>query len=399
MRPPGPKARWIWLPPIVAIAAVGIYRIETTGDPSGSSPPVTARVSGIPETVFDWSSQACAPDELPDLPVHAFRDYRGQVELILPHFNSWRMVGPSLNVVRPTCQVVMGSSLDQNPADFNDREWLASIYTRDGRHIAALVHDEYHGVPSQTCAYQVPTSCWYNAITAASSSDGGRSFVQPLPPGQLVAGSQLRYRPGLEPDGLFSPSNIVRGPGGYYYAMAQLHTPAGIEGTCLMRTRDPWSAPSWRAWGGTGFGLRFLDPYRAVGAAPRPCAPIATRRIASMHESLTDSTYLHRFVLVGLASAPGPGGGLVNGVYFSTSADLIHWTKRKLLMRATRVQGFRCGGRAPIAYPSLLDPRSRSRDFSTIGRRPYLYFTRFNFPGCKPSLDRDLVRVRVDFRR
>jgi hypothetical protein len=118
-----------------------------------------------------------------------------------------------------------------------------------------------------------------------------------------------------------------------------------------------------------------------------------------MHESLTFNTYLDRFILVGMAKAAGSDGGPVRGVYFSLSDDLIHWSPRKLLMRATPIQRLRCGGPKPIAYPSLLDPESRSRTFSTTGRRPYLYFTRFNYAGCKLGLDRDLVRVPVEFTR
>jgi hypothetical protein len=118
-----------------------------------------------------------------------------------------------------------------------------------------------------------------------------------------------------------------------------------------------------------------------------------------MHESLTYSSYLHRFMLVGMASVPDRGGRLVSGVYFSLSSDLVHWSPRKLLMRATPRQRFRCGDPKPIAYPSLLDPASPSRTFSTTGSRPYLYYTRFNYAGCKLGPDRDLVRVPVEVSR
>jgi hypothetical protein len=92
-------------------------------------------------------------------------------------------------------------------------------------------------------------------------------------------------------------------------------------------------------------------------------------------------------------------GRPLNGVYFSVSDDLVHWSPRKLLMEATPRQRFRCGGPKPIAYPSLLDPESGSRTFSITGRRSYLYFTRFNYAGCKLGLDRDLVRVPVELAR
>jgi hypothetical protein len=387
---------WMRLLLIVALV-IALALARGREDHGTSAPAASARVTGPPETVFEWSSQACAPDELPDLPVRAFRDYRGQVELILPHFNSWRLVGPSLNKLSNPCHVVMGSSLDHDPADFNDREWIGSLYTRDGRHIAALVHEEYHGTARTKCTYQEPTSCWYNALTVARSSNGGLSFHQPRPPRQLIGSSPYRYGPGLEPAGLFSPSNIVQNPADdYYYAMALSRSPQGMRGTCVMRTRDPFEAASWRAWNGTTFGLQFVDPYRATGDAPKACALVSTPEVAAMHESLTYNTYLHRFILVGMGAAPGANGRVVSGVYFSLSSDLVHWSPRKLLMRATPVQRLRCGGPKPIAYPSLLDPASPSRTFSTTGRRPYLYFTLFNYTGCKLGRDRDLIRVQVD---
>ena len=50
----------------------------------------------------------------------------------------------------------------------------------------------------------------------------------------------------------------------------------------------------------------------------------------------------------------------------------------------------------------FLDNDSTSRNFDTIGQRPYLYFTRFNVgfdspASCFTSLDRDLIRIPVEF--
>jgi len=362
-------------------------------DVSGAS----IRVAGSPQTVFDWSTQACAPDEIPDLPVRAFRDYRGRVDLILPHFNSWLLTGPDLDHLGNPCRVVLGSSFNPNPAAFDQKEWIASLYTSDGRHIAALVHEEYHGAQPGTCQPGDPTSCWYNAITYAGSSDGGLSFAQGSPPADVVAAPSQPYGSGRPPTGVFSPSNIVRSPDdGLYYAIVLSRTASGDTGSCLIRTGDPFDPSSWRAWDGRGFGFPFTDPYRAPGAAAGDCTPIATPEIASMHESLTYNTYLDRYLLVGLASAPQAGTGkLVTGVYYSISTDLINWTPRELIMAAPSVQTFHCSGPNPIGYPSLIDPSSQSRTFSTTDRTPYLYYTRYNYQGCRQTLDRDLVRVPI----
>jgi hypothetical protein len=359
----------------------------------------TARVAGPPQTVFDWSSEACAPDQAADLSVRAYRDYRGRVQLILPRFNTWRLSGPDLNHLHNPCRIVMSSSFAGAPADFNQREWIASLYTDDGRRIAALVHEEYHGTQPGTCVATEPSSCWYNAVTFARSEDGGRSFRQPPPPRQLVAPSTYRYRPGVAPTGIFSPSNIVRGRDGYFYTLVVSRAPGGAVGSCLIRTGDPFEPSSWRAWDERGFGIRFTDPYRTPPGAARPCVPIATPEIAAMHESLTYNTYLGRYLLVGLSSLPGSPGELRTGVYFSLSRDLIHWSRRRLILEATTVQTFRCGGPNPIAYPSLIDPASGSRTFATTGRRPYLYYTRFNYEGCQQTQNRDLVRRRIELSR
>jgi hypothetical protein len=382
----------------LAIVSV-VWRSLDAADQTSVETSATAQVIGPSQTVFDWSSEACAPDQAADLPVRAYRDHRGRVQLILPRFNSWRLSGPDLNRLHNPCVTVMGSSFDGNPADFNQREWVASLHTDDGRRIGALVHEEYHGTEPGTCVQNEPASCWYNAVTFARSDDGGRSFKQPSPPGQLVAASTDRYRPGVAPTGIFSPSNIVRARDGYYYALVVSRAPNGAIGSCLIRTRDPFEPSSWRAWDGSGFSIRFADPYRAPPGAARPCVPTATPEIAAMHESLTYSTYLDRYLLVGLVNAPRSGGELATGVYFSVSSDLIHWSRRRLIMEATTVQTFRCGGPNPIAYPSVIDPRSDSLTFATTGRRPYLYYTRFNYEACQQTMDRDLIRRPIELTR
>ncbi|HEX6654293.1 MAG TPA: hypothetical protein VF072_16220 [Thermoleophilaceae bacterium] len=372
--------------------------IRATSDRGAGAEGAAIAVAGRAATVFDWSSQACAPENIPDLPVRAFRDHRGRVQLILAHDVNRRMVGPTLDHVRVDCAVTMRSTRNPDPAAFDDAEWIGSVFTRDGRRVAALVHEEYHGARPGICDRTGGTPpCWYNAVTLARSDDGGRSF-EPRP-GQLVAASTYRYRPRAAPTGIFTPSNIVGKGDGYYYALVVSRAPGGATGSCLIRSPDPFVPSSWRAWDGEAFRIRFANPYRVTPGAALACTPVARSEIVEMHESLTYNTYLDRYLLVGLASLPGPSGKLVTGVYFSLSRDLIHWTSRRLMMKATVTHTFRCGGADPIAYPSLIDPRSHSRTFATTGRRPYLYLTRFNYEHCRQSLDRDLVRLPVEISK
>jgi hypothetical protein len=118
-----------------------------------------------------------------------------------------------------------------------------------------------------------------------------------------------------------------------------------------------------------------------------------------MHESLTYNTYL-QYLLVGLSQDTLPGGrGRTSGIYYSVSDDLKEWSRRKLIREVEFPGVFQCGDRNPILYPSLLDHDSSSRNFETTGRRSYLYFTRLHYRDCVQTLNRDLVRVRVEFSK
>jgi hypothetical protein len=323
------------------------------------------------------------------------------VQLIAAHFENRRMIGPDLDHLRPDCRPVLRSGEDPRPEAFDDREWIAALHTEDGRTVHALLHDEFQGhLHEGRCPEGEYRPCWYNAVTAAVSHDGGDSFAHATPPDHLVAAIPYRFEAGSGPSGLFSPSNIVRSPDdGRYYAL--LHAErrgAQRVGTCLMRTDDLGDPDGWRAWDGEGFTVRFADPYAEdVDPSEHVCAPVDLPAIQGMHESLTYNTRLGRWLLVGMESDQAEAGDRPAwGVWYSASDDLVDWTPRRLLMRAERPSSFRCGDDPPILYPSLIDPASPGRSFETTGRRPFLYFTRFNVKGCRLSFDRDLLRVPVE---
>jgi hypothetical protein len=119
--------------------------LEAPGSARSSAPAARLRIVGGARTVFDWRTQACAPAEAPDLPVRAFRDYRKRTQLLLSHYENFRMVGHSLERLRRDCRAVLRSRESSVPSRFEDREWLASVFTTDGRTVWALVHDEYQG--------------------------------------------------------------------------------------------------------------------------------------------------------------------------------------------------------------------------------------------------------------
>jgi hypothetical protein len=242
--------------------------------------------------------------------------------------------------------------------------------------------------------------CWYNGITFATSTDRGATYIHSAAPTHYVGSLPYRYEPGIGPAGFFSPSNIVRGRDGYHYVMVHVEGHgAQADGSCLWRTRDLSDRKSWRAWGGAGFTVRFLDPYPndITDPAQHVCAPIgAGTNLGTASESLTWSTYFKQWLVV-----HATGGGMGTGFYSYTSDDLINWTPAKLVLNAKLPWAHTCGEPDYVLYPSLLDPDSKSRNFETTGQRPYLFFTHFNVGynsgGCWMSIDRDLVRIPMEF--
>jgi hypothetical protein len=372
----------------------------------GYSRQTGVRITGPEQIVFDWRTSQCSPDDYPDLPVRAFRDADGQVQLIFSHYINRRMVGPSLDALTHPCDVVMASNNDPNPANFNDREWLAAVHTSDGRTVLALVHDEYHGESDPACRPRANyLKCWYNAITFAVSTDGGRTFLQPPAPHNLVAALPDRFAANAGPAGIFEPSNIVYNRrDGYFYVAARIvgygNKP---RGTCIMRTPRLGDVSSWRGWNGSSFSVRFVNPYLDRVKKRRSeyvCQPVATNEIGAMSQSLTFSTYFGKFLLVGTAvDRESQRKAPVWGVYYSLSDDLVHWTRRKLVMEAELTWTFHCGDKNPILYPSVIDPESPSRTFALTGRTAYLYFTRLNYHNCRQGQDRDLIRVPLEFSK
>src|SRR5205823_11399174 len=116
--------------------------------------------------------------------------------------------------------------------------------------VYALIHNEYHAYdhPGQCSA---PPSeqfdkCWYNAITLATSTDGGRTYIDHAVP-RLVAAIPEKYSSNSGPAGMFTPSNIgLNSKDHFYYALAYVNVRQEYIGNCLMRTRNLGEPGSWR---------------------------------------------------------------------------------------------------------------------------------------------------------
>jgi hypothetical protein len=370
------------------------------GAAAAAEPSLTIVPTGEPELVFQYTRDACARDDIPDVPARAFRDADGTVHLIASHYVNRAMTGPDLNHVRQDCRVIYEGHKRDDPSAFDDRAWIAAPYTLDGRAIYALVHNEFQGhFRPDLCPSRNYSACWSNAITFVRSNDGGATFTQPPAPTNLVATIPYKYRgdSGTK-SGYFAPSNIVLRDGYFYALVFAVTHEAQAHGVCLIRTNRLDDPRSWRAWDGRGFNVQFADPYRQPIADPRAhvCTPVGRGRLGSPIGSIThhEPSGLYLAILVTFRP-PRVGTKPVGGIFMSTSSDLVEWSEPTLIWHTPIPFRFDCTDKALFDYPSLLDPKSLSRNFETAGDRPFIYMTRFNMTGCKIPMDRDLLRMPV----
>ena len=176
--------------------------------------------TGSEVTVYDHGTQACQPDDIPDIGARAIKDSLGRTQLIVSHYNTRREIGTTLDNVTHNCNVVFFSDSDPDPGDYNYQEWIHSIYTPDGQNVFAFVHNEYHGWDFyEECAALIGTpdiqKCWYNGVTLAKSTNAGDTFTQATSPGHLIASVPYQFAPLQGPYGIYRPSNIHLRPDGY----------------------------------------------------------------------------------------------------------------------------------------------------------------------------------------
>jgi hypothetical protein len=189
---------------------------------------------------------------------------------------------------------------------------------------------------------------------------------------------------------------------GYFYTFVAAYADgAQPGGLCVMRTRTLADPGSWRAWNGSSFSVRFIDPYVETSEPPAAHVCASVGLTPMMGQSLSYNTYFGRYMLVGGDRHPDSGGTPVSGVYYTLSNDLVHWDAPKLLMKTSLAWIWSCGDPDPIKDVSLLYPGSPNRNFDITTQDAYLYLTIwhhvYNGSGCYMALDRDLVRIPIRF--
>lgn len=381
-----------WLAPVAVSAALWLTAWPSA--PVAADPPSVAIASGAQfETVYDWARDRCETWDVPDAPLRAFRNDQGEVIALASDKNDRPLVGPSLERIRHVCGEVYTTKDSANPADFSGWGYVVSTWTNDGHTVYGLVHNEFHAerFPG-ACRFREGMKCWYNVVVAVRSADGGRSFHADDPPVLVAAPpfredvDQGRHR------GFFSPSNIVARDGFYYTVIGTTGGGQQRPGGCLFRTATLSDPHSWRAFDGTGFTSRAIDPYREDTGAYRACQPVTGGLPAPMGTMVWSQT-AHQFLAV---MTVGPGPGRPNGgIMTAWSSDLLHWSGLSLLLDVPTMFSSYCGAGARYAYASIVDPASPSRNFDVTGNAPYLYLSRFNLNHCKGGPNRDLVRIRL----
>ena len=350
-----------------------------------------------PALLFDWQAERCARWDIPDAPARFWRDAAGQVHMLAGNEANRESVGPDLDHLQRVCRLVHEGAQNPDPAARNDRVWIASVHTRDGVHVEALGHAEYHGHRyGDVCAADDYMSCWRNAIVALESDDGGRSFARL--PGAPVAALPYRYdRTQARRSGYFNPSNMIEA-GGYLYVyfFAEAYG-AQRRGVCLARRPRDGDPGDWRAWDGEGFTTRFADPYAPPVTEPgrHVCTPLPglTATLSSVVRQPATGRYLAVSPMVGESD-----GRRTAGIWAFTSTDLIHWHDRVLLAPLPLLWARDCTGSFVHAYPSLVDPDSGSRTFETVGESFWLTVVRMALDAaCNVGPDRDLVRYDVSW--
>jgi hypothetical protein len=157
-----------------------------------------------------------------------------------------------------------------------------------------------------------------------------------------------------------------------------------------IRTTDVFDASSWRGWNGTDFSVSFVDPY--PGPVEHPEEHVYTP-VPYMDVVTAINIFQPSNVVVATLWNPWDNEYGRKGLYLSTSADLVNWTKPTLVATVDQFLAQEPKGSWSYAYFSLIDPAAPDLNFSIIGDHPYLYYVRFDNNSSGRVLFRQGIRL------
>jgi hypothetical protein len=367
-------------------------------------------IEGSDEVVVSAEQFACSKPEVkgdgaaaadvPDAPPRFFRRMSGDIMMVAAHHNNIPWYTTDLKKFeRRGCGSILRSNVNPDPAAFDDQVWIVGFYTKNGKDVFALAHNEYHGAAHiPQCAkrlgkgenYWAPI-CLQISMKGYVSHDQGANFSPSPAAGEVLAttkdvitpqnyGTAVRF-------GIHDPSNIVRNPadGGFYFISNVDPSSVQRSGICLFKSEDPLNKP-WLAWDGKDFTARMSSPYRGgVGAS---CAPV--RPWGLYIPALSYNTVLKKFIGIGRSDA--------HKLVAVTSRDLIHWDEPQVLRDSEQLNWWRplSGMPAPDSYWTIVDPTTKSPFFDTSGSSPYVYYVSWRTTMLKPlSRVRDIKRFKL----
>jgi hypothetical protein len=253
--------------------------------------------------------------------------------------------------------------------------------------------------------------CEFDSDTYHQSNDRGYHFDSFPVPNNVVASVPFEYVVGSGPVGYSVDTNIVP-YNGYYYAITtdDGSWPVGCSGTsygtssgtsgpnaCLVpsggapiRTTEVFDSSSWRGWDGSEFNVSFVDPY--LGTVQNPEAHVYTP-VPYMEFASGLNLYQPANVVVATLWDYFNNDLGDPGMYFTTSTDMVHWTKPELVVTLRQILAGENPNDYLYAYFSLIDPEAPDLSFSIIGNHPYLYYVRLSLTGQERKVFRQKLTL------
>ncbi len=377
---------------VVATAAWSPRTAQPAQATATALPSVTFKQILPKQIVYNYNANPCAEKYIPDGGAHGFVRADGKFVLQAQEDDNWQMVGNSPFNLQVSCPSILPTSryglLTRGETD------IQATYTEDGQTIYGFAGQDLSRLNyAEGCVDQGGGNCWQNDIEEVVSTDGGNNFnFTSTGNGNVAAVSYALSPTGTTYTGYFNTSNIVK-RNGYYYMLDFVNDTVTGGRTCLLRTNNLADPTSWRGYDGSGFTATTLP---VAGSAAAACVGVRGGLLgvtSSLQYIPRKGIYIGVFQYV--TQLPGDKA-LVPGVYYSTSADMVNWTPMQRLLVLPSISGMGSTDEA-TAYPVLMDPFSKTRNFETIdSNTPVVMFTDIyiNQYGSE-TLDRNLSAIPV----
>ena len=289
---------------------------------------------------------------------------------------------------------------------YHNEVWMVAPFVLDEDNVVALVHNEYHPVPTDLINV-------YGNLVAAHSEDGASTFqFYQDKDGNLpaIATSYPYPFPEYGKGGMFSQNNIIHW-GNYYYILVAQYlaqiAPEAPSGVCIYRTGNLRDPQSWKGYN-TQSGEYDIPTIKHYPKGRSPEKYVCTPVLPNMyHYSWSYNLVLECFIILGIDLNYRKGNGEVCQAIVYTLASLDKESGKLTPVGSRIFQEYFLreinwfdrwkskGNVVGQAYPSLLDPTSPGRNFEYSGESPYLYFVKLHPFEENHGQTRDVVRERL----